>query len=82
MGQRALVCEYGCEYSANPGDYFLHNVTDQPIVLCNHDGEDVPCSLVEKTFIQGTDEHGREYYGHVWTVITHNATLADLDKHL
>jgi hypothetical protein len=77
---RKLVCAYGCEYSADPADYFLAGDENSPIGLCEHDGEELTCDLVESQHIQGVNDHGQEYYGQVWVVLAHDATLADLKR--
>jgi hypothetical protein len=75
---KKLVCPYGCEFSADPADYF--NAVPGHVFTCPHKGKDLPCMLIERIPVEGVDELGRDYSGFHWTVLADPATIEDLRR--
>lgn len=74
--QRKVVCPFGCEYSATPGDYW--SAKDTTPITCTHDDETYPCELVESVWIFGTDDNGRYFHAQGWATVAENATVGDV----
>ena len=74
--RRAVVCPMGCEYSADKGDYFMAR-SSTPLT-CEHFGDEMPCDLVERVFVTGTDDNGRPFGASGWVTVKECVTVGDL----
>lgn len=77
QARRVVMCPFGCEYSADARDYFMAR-SSTPFT-CGCQGEAIPCDLLERIYVTGTDAQGRPFGASGWVTVKEAATVGDLD---
>jgi hypothetical protein len=75
-----VVCPFGCEYSANPGDHWQGG--DKPLT-CRHEDADgfiseEYCDLIRRVYAYGEMPDGGVFSGHIIYTVIESVTPDDI----